>query len=106
MNQDNFKKLLEESLKPLQIGLDEVRQGLGEVKKDLEQVKKVQDEHTEIIEKRILPPLVYIETTVKSYADRYVTNEDHIRRLDKRLDTVEDELGIQPPQELTIPPLD
>lgn len=58
------------------------------------------------IETRILPPLIYVETTVKSYADQYVANEDHIGRLDKRLNTVEENLGIHPSQELTIPSVD
>ncbi len=54
----------------------------------------------------MLPSLTYIETTVKSYADRYVANEDHIGRLDKRLTKVEENLGINPPEELTIPSMD
>lgn len=85
MTNDDFKKLLDEAIKPL---------------------KKEQTELRKIIEERVLPPVVYIEATVKSYADRYVTNEDHIGRLDKRLKAVEDNLGIQPPQELTIPSFD
>ncbi len=85
MSEEDFKRLLEESLKP---------------------IREEQAELRKIIEERVLPPVIYVETTVKSYADRYVTNEDHIRRLDKRLDTVEENLGIQPPEELTIPALD
>ncbi|MDO8577198.1 MAG: hypothetical protein Q7R82_02530 [Candidatus Daviesbacteria bacterium] len=85
MSEEDFKRLLEESLKP---------------------IREEQIDLRRIIEERVLPPLIYIETTVKSYADRYVTNEDHIRRLDKRLNTVEENLRIQPPEELTIPTLD
>lgn len=85
MTEEDFKKLLNESLKP---------------------IREEQVELRKIIEERVLPPVIYVETTVKSYADRYVTNEDHIRRLDKRLNTVEEDLGIQPPEELTIPVLD
>lgn len=97
MTNDDFKKILKESLKPLQIGLNEVRTALDEVKKDLKEVKDTQEE-------RVLPSVTYVETTIKSYADRYVANEDHIRRLDKRLNAVEGNLGIQPPEELFIPP--
>lgn len=96
MTNDDFKKLLDSAIKPLQQGLDEVRSGLDEVRKELKEVKDIQ-------EKRVLPPLIYIETTVKSYADRYVTNEDHIGRLDKRLNVVEENLGILPPEDLRIP---
>lgn len=42
--------------------------------------------------------------TIKSYAGRYVANEDHIRRLDKRLNRTEDNLGIFVPDDLSIPP--
>ena len=55
MTNDDFKKLLNESIKPLKEDLDEVKEELKEVKNTQEQ--------------RVLPPLVYIETTVKSYAD-------------------------------------
>ncbi len=98
MTNDDFKKLLDEVAKPLQQSIDELKKGQEEIRKDLQEVKDTQ-------ETRVLPPLVYVETTVKSYADRYVTNEDHIGRLQKRVSTVEDKLGIQPPQELTIPPI-
>lgn len=124
MTNDDFKKLLDSAIKPLQQGLDEVRSGLdevrtglNEVKNDLDKVKNGLDEVRknldgvkeelkevkDIQEKRVLPPLIYIETTVKSYADRYVTNEDHIGRLDKRLNVVEKNLGILPPEDLRIP---
>ena len=54
----------------------------------LKPIREEQVELRRIIEERVLPPLTYIETTLKSYADRYVANEDHIRRVDKRLSTV------------------
>lgn len=131
MTNDDFKKLLDSAIKPLQQGLNEVKTGLNEVrggldevridlngvKNDLNKVKTGLDEVRknldgvieelkevkDIQEKRVLPPLIYIETTVKSYADRYVTNEDHIGRLDKRLNAVEENLGILPPEDLRIP---
>lgn len=106
MTNDDFKKLLDESIKPLQESQEEFRKELNGVKEDISGVKEDQADLRKLIEERVLPPLIYIETTVKSYVDRYVTNEDHISRLDKRLNTVEDSLGIQPPQELTIPVVD
>ena len=99
MTNDDFKKLLDEAIKPLSDAQEEFRKDLSGVKEDQADLRKT-------IEERVLPPLIYIETTVKSYADRYVTNEDHIGRLDKRLNTVEGNLGIQPPQDLIIPSLD
>lgn len=110
MTNNDFKKLLDEVAGPLQQSIDELKKGQEEIKKDLngveEDINGVKGDQTslrQLIEERVLPPLVYVETTVKSYADQYVTNEDHIGRLDERLHTVEDNLGIQPPQELTIP---
>lgn len=99
MTQGDFKKLLEESLKP-------VREEQIDLRKITKEIQKEQTELRRIIEERVLPPVIYVETTIKSYADRYVANEDHIRRLDKRLNTVEENLGIQPPEELTIPVID
>lgn len=113
MTNDDFKKLLDEAVKPVNKRLDELGKGLGGVKQDLSvvkedlsNVKQDQADLRKLIEERVLPPLIYIETTVKGYADQYVTNEDHIGRLQKRLTTVEENLGIQPPQELTIPSVD
>src|SRR3989344_7558133 len=113
MSNDDFKKILNEAIKPLSDAQEEfrkdlsgVKEDLSGVKEDLSGVKEDQADLRRIIEERVLHPLVYIETTVKSYADRYVINEDHIGRLDKRLKKVEDNLGIQPAQELTIPSFD
>ena len=99
MNNVDFKKLLGEAIKPLSDAQEEFRKDLSGVKEDQADLRK-------IIEESVLPPLIYIETTVKSYSDRYVTNEDHIVRLDKRLHTAEDNLEISPPQDLTIPVFD
>jgi len=123
MNQDDFKKLLDESLKPIQTGLNEVRQDVStlkedvstlkedvstlkedvlKVKEDLQEVKDTQESHTEMLEKRILPPLIYVETTVKGYADAYKTNKANIERMDDRVTKLEDTAGIIPPPELAI----
>lgn len=146
MTQNDFKRLLEESLKPIKEEQIDLRKSLedslkpirdeqikfkksvdksfGLIRKEQTKFKKTVDksfdsireeqkslteeqkELRKFMEERILPPVIYVETTIKSYADRYVANEDHIRRLDKRLSAVEEDLGIHPPQELSIPILD
>lgn len=57
MNQDDFKKLLDEALKPL--------------KKDLEKHSSLLEKHSEILEGQVLPSLATIETEIKTYADMY-----------------------------------
>jgi len=69
MTNDDFKQMLDEALKP---------------------IKDEQAELRNLVETRVLPPLVYIETTVKGYADMYKVNDSNIRRMEKRLETVEE----------------
>lgn len=76
--------------------LDTVREDLDTVKLDLEEVKDTQ-------ENRVLPSVIETETTLKSYADSYKTNQDHIERLDTRLSEVENNLNITPSEDLKIP---
>lgn len=88
MNEEDFKKLLDESL--------------DSIRRDLQSVKSTQEEHTDLFEKRVLPPLVEIETTVKSYKDAYQVNKANIERLDDRLSKFEDDAGVIIPSELAI----
>lgn len=46
--------------------------------------------------------LVEIELKLDSYADSYKMNKHNIERLDTRLNTVEDELTIEPPEDLKV----
>lgn len=94
MNKNDFKKLLDESLKPLQEGLEEVKQDLDTVKQDLKEVKQTQQSHT--------GSLMSIEATLNGYADAYKTNKANIERLDDRVAKLEDNTGITPPPELII----
>lgn len=81
MNQDDFKKLLDDALEP--------------IRKDLEEVKETQ-------EQRVLPSVITTETTVKGYADAYKTNKANIERLDERVAKLEDNSGITVPSDLAI----
>ncbi|OGE18872.1 hypothetical protein A3J19_04950 [Candidatus Daviesbacteria bacterium RIFCSPLOWO2_02_FULL_41_8] len=60
MNQDDFKKLLDESLQPL--------------KEDLAEVKETLQTHSSA--------LVRIESVLEGYADAYKVNKGNIERLD------------------------
>lgn len=105
MTNDDFKNMLDDALKPLQDGQEELRKGQEELKQELTDVKNT-------IDTRVLPPVIYIETTVKGYADMYKINDSNIRRMEKRLEPLEEEAGIdvapefklEPPPELPAQP--
>jgi predicted nucleic acid-binding Zn-ribbon protein len=46
--------------------------------------------------------LVDIESKIDAFGDAYKQNQRNIERLDKRLDTVEDDLGIDPSEDLKV----
>ncbi len=82
MDEQNFKKLLDEAIAPL--------------RQDINELKDVQ-------ENKLLPSVTETEITVKSYADSYKINKHNIERLDSRLSTVEDKLDIEPAEDLKVP---
>ena len=109
MNQNDFKKLLEETLEPIKQGLQRVKDTQSEHTKVLDQHTKVLEQHTEtlnqnteILEKRVLPSVIETEVTVKGYADAYKTNKANIERLDDRVAKLENRADIIPAPEFTI----
>lgn len=62
----------------------------------------------EILDERLDPiklSLIEIESTMKSYSDRYKINDDNIRKIEKRVEVAEDKLKITPSEEhQLIPP--
>lgn len=102
MNDDNFKKLVAESLKTLTQKVDTLTSELKDVKgtqnnkvlpkvqalaSDLKEVKDTQ-------EKQVLPSVITTESIIKGYADAYKTNKANIIRLDTRVTGLEDRAGI------------
>lgn len=81
MDEKSFKKLLDEALDP--------------IKQDVHCLK----ENVDTLKVSVLS----IEQTMTSYADSYKENQRNIERLDTRLTTVENNLDIEPPQELIVP---
>ena len=98
MTNNDFKQMLDEALEPIKDDQSEFRKKLDEVSEGLDEVKNT-------IESRVLPPLVYIETTVKGYADMYKINDSNSHRMEKRLETVEEKQAIDVPPELKLEPL-
>ncbi len=82
MDENTFKKLLDDAIAPL--------------RQDIKELKDVQ-------ENRLLPSVTELEITVKSYADSYKINKHNIERVDTRLTTVEEELNIKVPEDLKVP---
>ncbi len=57
MNTNDFKQILDESLKP-------IKEDLSVVKKDVEGLKKSHFDLKDTVEKRVLPSVTYIETNI------------------------------------------
>jgi hypothetical protein len=73
MDEQTFKKLLDEALEP--------------IKEDISVLKG---------------SVLSIEQIMTSYADSYKINQHNIERVDTRLTTVEEELNITPPEDLKV----
>lgn len=114
MNSNDFKKLLDESLKPIKGDLKGVKKDLEIVNNRLGSVgKQLNDPKTGL--KRINEKLDALwDQTVKLTANEENVKEslknktaslnranDNIKRVDKRLRAVENHSGIVPPPELT-----
>lgn len=81
MDDRGFKKVLDEALSP-------IKEDLIDLKEDV-RVLKVS--------------VLTIEQTMTSYADSYKINQHNIERLDTRVLTIEDNLDIEPPENLGVP---
>lgn len=81
MDDQGFKKILDEALNP--------------IKEDLRDLK----DDVRILKGSVLS----IEQTMNSYADSYKINQSNIERVDTRLTIVEEELDIEPPEDLKVP---
>lgn len=87
MNKDDFKELLDEALEP---------------------IKKTQKEHTEVLMRHtgaletLQSSSVTIENTINAYGDMYKINDSNVRKIEKRVETLEEEAGIQPGPEFIL----
>jgi len=81
MDENTFKKLLDEAIKPL-------AEDIKDLKEDVTTLKG---------------SVLNIEQTVTAYADSYKINRHNIERLDTRLSTVEENLEIEAPEDLKVP---
>ncbi len=94
MNQDGFKKLLNEALEPIKKQLVSVEGELNDPVTGLAAINNRLDANTTAV--------VELETTIKGYADAYKTNKANIEKLDDRVIKLEDKAGLVSPPEFTI----
>lgn len=71
------------------------------VNKAVEPIKETLQSHTETLQSHS-GALMRIESVLEGYADAYKVNKKNIERMDERLTTVEDQLEIQPSDQLAI----
>ncbi len=95
MDEQRFREILDESITPLRQDIKDLKVGVGDLKKDVGSLKR--DVNT------LKVSVLTLEQTVGSYADSYQVNQANIERLDIRMNTVEEELGIDTPEELKVP---
>lgn len=87
MDEQVLKKVLDEALSPLRKDIQSLKEDVSSLKEDVSSLKA---------------SVIYLEQTVGSYADSYKENQRNIEKLDTRLVTAEDKLGIEPPEELKV----
>lgn len=117
MDEKSFKKLLNESLVPIQKDLTELKQAQGIMKQSQDgmmqaqnkmnqtqdKMMRAQEKIQDTLDNRVIPSITETEMTVKSYADSYKENQHNIERVDTRLTAVEENIGIETPEHLKVP---
>ena len=88
MNDDLIKKIGDIVDQKMSAALEPINEGLKEIK--------------DTQNNQILPSVLNTETTLKGYGDMYKINDDNARKLEKRVQTLEDKTGVTPPSELTL----
>ena len=89
-------------LNDLKIDVSSVKTDLNDLKIDVSSVKTDLVEVKDIVENRLHPALITIETTIKGYGDMYKVNDSNIRKMEKRLETLEEDSGVDVPQEFQL----
>lgn len=88
MDENSFKKIIDEALAPLKEDVHVLKEDVHGLKEDVQTLKV---------------SVLSLEQTVGSYADSYKINKHNIERLDNRLSTAEEKLNIEPAEDLKVP---
>ena len=101
MNQDDFKKLLDEALEPIKqkqdshtTELTNLASTLDSHTTDLSNIKDKLESHS--------GALANIESQLDAYGDTYKINDSNIRKVEKRLETLEENADISPPSDFIL----
>lgn len=91
------KEVVNEAVDPIKKQLDGVVTRLDDPDTGLAAINRRLDANTAAV--------VGLESTVEGYADMYKINDSNIRRMEKRLEPLEEDAGRDVPPELKLEPL-
>jgi DNA uptake protein ComE-like DNA-binding protein len=98
MDEDKMRKIMkevvDEAITPINQRLGTIEEKLNDQESGLSSLRESVDANTASV--------VELEKTINGYGDMYKMNNDNIIKLGKRMTTVEDELAINPPEELLL----
>lgn len=70
---------------------DPIKKDLGGLKNSHDELKSTVGELKSTVDERVLPPVAYIETNIKAYKDSYQINNANAKKLEKRVEILEDQ---------------
>lgn len=108
MDENKLKAIVEEvvnkAVEPITQRLDGVESKLGDIEARLDNpdtgLKRLNDRMD-----ANTAAVVKLESTINGYGDMYKINDSNIRKMEKRLETVEEDAGIAVPPEYHLEPL-
>lgn len=104
MNDDKLKAIIEEAIKPIKDQLNDPSTGLGAINNQLNDP----DIGLEAIKSQLNAAsagVATIEQKINAYGDMYKINDSNIRKMEKRLETIEENSGVDVLPELKLGPL-
>lgn len=105
MDEDKLKKIVEEVVNG---AVDPIKQMLNDPDTGLKAInKRLDDSDTGLaaINRRLdanTAAVMALEKTVNGYGDMYKINDSNIRKIEKRVETLEENAGIESPQEFIL----
>lgn len=95
-------ELIKKKVDSQELFLHTTSENVRSVKEQQSIINEKLDKHTKILEDQLLPSVVTIETEIKAYGDMYKINNSNARKLEKRVETIEENAGLIPPSEYTL----